>query len=209
MDLHELDEFSEDTIAEIKKGHLIDLAVQAKYDVQYKHYYISPNSRKAFCVMEGPDKESCEAVHREAHGIMACNIVEVVPNYYNLIMGKEILDPDGMHLHGNGKIDTGSRALLLANTTASMLNDQFDNEALNSHYINYSNELNQSVLQHSGREIQSSRMETIYAFNLYRDAAQCGFQLQKRIAKLNEQMSPKKIRFENYHCFECWGTGNT
>jgi hypothetical protein len=48
-------------------------------------------------------------------------------------MGKEILDPDGMHLHGNGKIDTGSRALLLANTTASMLNDQFDNEALNSH----------------------------------------------------------------------------
>jgi AraC-like DNA-binding protein len=39
-------------------------------------------------------------------------------------------------------------------------------------------------------------METIYAFNLYRDAAQCGFHLQKGIAKLNEQMSPKKIRFE-------------
>lgn len=196
MDLHELDEFSEHTIDELKKGHLMDLAIQAKYNVQYKHYYISPNSKKAFCVMEGPDKESCEAVHKEAHGVIACNIVEVTPNYYNLIMGNEIIDPDGMHVHENGNIDTGSRALLLVNTTASMLNEQFESDELNSHYSSYLNDLNQTLLQHGGREIQCSRRETIYAFTLYRDAVRCGFHLQKRITKFNKHFNHKNIRFE-------------
>ena len=77
MDFHELDQFSDETLQQVKEGHKLDLAVQSKYNVEYKHYYISKETKKAFCVMEGPDKESCEAVHREAHGFAACNIVEV------------------------------------------------------------------------------------------------------------------------------------
>jgi hypothetical protein len=39
--------------------------------------------------MEGPDKETCEAVHREAHGNVACSIVQVEPGFYKLLMGDD------------------------------------------------------------------------------------------------------------------------
>ena len=53
MDFHALDEFSDNTIEELRQGHKLDLAVLVKYNIEYKHYYISRENRKAFCVMQG------------------------------------------------------------------------------------------------------------------------------------------------------------
>src|SRR5687768_17028111 len=72
---------------EVKKAHIADEAVQSKYGVIYHQFWINEEEGTVFCLMEGPDKESCAAVHREAHGNMACSIVEVNPGWYKLFMG--------------------------------------------------------------------------------------------------------------------------
>jgi AraC-like DNA-binding protein len=60
-----------------KKSPLPDSTVQQKYGVVYRQYWVNEATGAVFCLMEGPDKESCEALHKEAHGNTACSIMEV------------------------------------------------------------------------------------------------------------------------------------
>ena len=196
MDFHDLAEFSDETIEQLKQGHKLDLAIQSKYNVQYKHYYLSKELRKAFCVMEGPDKESCQAVHQEAHGYVACNIVEVEQNKYGLIMGSESPDPDGMHLHEDGTIDSGLRTILLINTLTSTSNDRLDRTELSRHFLDYTNELHEAQTRFGARGLTSGKSETTWAFTTSISAVRCSFFLQERISHMNEKLKDKKIRFE-------------
>jgi hypothetical protein len=62
---------------EVAKAHAADLATQAKYGVDYKHYWVDEKQGKIFCLVEAPDAESAQRVHREAHGMVAEEIYEV------------------------------------------------------------------------------------------------------------------------------------
>jgi hypothetical protein len=44
---------------------------------QYLHYWLNEVERTVFCLCQAPSKEAAEAVHREAHGGVADEIVEV------------------------------------------------------------------------------------------------------------------------------------
>jgi hypothetical protein len=45
--------------------------------VKYLKYWFDVTTGKAFCLIEAPSKEAAEAVHREAHGNVADEIIEV------------------------------------------------------------------------------------------------------------------------------------
>lgn len=65
------------TPADLAEAHAKDLAVQAKYGVQYIKYFYDAATGKIFCLSEAPSKEAALAVHREAHGNMPDDIFEV------------------------------------------------------------------------------------------------------------------------------------
>ena len=58
-------------------AHARDLEVQEKYGVKYLKYWVDESSGTIFCLVEAPSKEAAEAVHREAHGLMAREIIEI------------------------------------------------------------------------------------------------------------------------------------
>jgi hypothetical protein len=58
-------------------AHEADVKVQAKYGVNYKHYWVDEAAGKVFCLVEAPDKESANKVHSEAHGLVAQKLYEV------------------------------------------------------------------------------------------------------------------------------------
>ena len=75
MDIHQhVPGLTADALA---SAHARDLEVQNKYHVDYKKYWYDEKSGKVFCLVEAPDKESAIAVHREAHGLLADEIIEV------------------------------------------------------------------------------------------------------------------------------------
>jgi hypothetical protein len=51
--------------------------VQEKHGVKYLKYWFDEGSGKAFCLVNAPSKEAASAVHREAHGLVADELVEV------------------------------------------------------------------------------------------------------------------------------------
>ena len=75
MDIHE---HVEGLTAEAVSGaHARDLETQAKYGVKYLNYWYDVDTGKIFCLVEAPNKEAANAVHREAHGLVADQLIEV------------------------------------------------------------------------------------------------------------------------------------
>jgi hypothetical protein len=62
---------------ELAKAHQKDLEVQGKHGVNFQKYWFSEAEGKIFCLCEAPNKEAAEAVHKEAHGGVADEIIEV------------------------------------------------------------------------------------------------------------------------------------
>lgn len=58
-------------------AHKRDLEVQGRYDVNYLRYWYDEGTGKVFCLVQAPSKEAANAVHREAHGGVADEIIEV------------------------------------------------------------------------------------------------------------------------------------
>lgn len=126
MDIHLVGEIS---VEDTRKAHIADLAIQEKYGVTYHQYWFNEEAGTVYCLMEGPDKESCAATHREANGFTACQIVEVEGGMYDLFMGENQKVDHGLVRHEDGRIDTGYRYLLTLDiiaTTGSSGSIDFD-----------------------------------------------------------------------------------
>lgn len=75
MDVHKrVDDLTAEAVA---GAHEMDLAVQAKHGVKYLRYWFNEADGTVFCLCEAPSKEAAQAVHREAHGLVADEIIEV------------------------------------------------------------------------------------------------------------------------------------
>jgi Nickel responsive protein SCO4226-like len=65
------------TAEAVAGAHSRDLEVQGKYGAHFHSYWFDEGTGKVFCLIEAPSKEAAEAVHREAHGLLADEITEV------------------------------------------------------------------------------------------------------------------------------------
>ena len=65
------------TAEAVAGAHEKDLEVQEKHGVKYLKYWFNAEDGSIFCLCEAPNKEAAEAVHREAHGLVADEIIEV------------------------------------------------------------------------------------------------------------------------------------
>jgi hypothetical protein len=61
----------------VAAAHARDVEVGPKHGVTYMRYWFDETTGKIYCLAEGPSAEACIAVHAEAHGILADEIVEV------------------------------------------------------------------------------------------------------------------------------------
>ena len=66
------------TAAAVADAHQKDLETQAQYGVKYMRYWFDESTGSIFCLVEAPTKEAAMRVHREAHGLVADELHEVV-----------------------------------------------------------------------------------------------------------------------------------
>ena len=75
MDVHDyIDGLTAEAVA---GAHAADLEVQERYGVKYLSYWFDESSGKVFCLVEAPDAEAANRVHREAHGLVADQVIPV------------------------------------------------------------------------------------------------------------------------------------
>jgi hypothetical protein len=59
-------------------AHQKDLETQGAHGVNYEKYWFDEGTGTVFCLIDAPSKEAAVAVHREAHGLVADEITEIV-----------------------------------------------------------------------------------------------------------------------------------
>lgn len=140
MDIHTVDSdaFS---VEDVVKAHMKDLAIQERFGVIQIKYWVNVEAKTLFCLMEGPNKEACNEVHKQSHGNTACNIIEVADDEFNLYLG-EGNNINDLAYTNSGEIDTGYRTILLLNIAD-----------LTGKYDHYINEINRLIDQHNGSHI--------------------------------------------------------
>ena len=74
MDHHKIEGLTAEAVAE---AHQKDLETQYKHGTKALKYWFNEENGDVFCLFDAPNAQAAEAVHREAHGLMADDIVEV------------------------------------------------------------------------------------------------------------------------------------
>ena len=104
LDVHELGP-GKVTAQTVAGAHQKDLATESKYGVDFKAYWLNATEGKIYCLAEAPSAEALNAVHKEAHGLLADRVSEVTADN-----GQWVPTP-GMKLYldvhhlGPGKVD--------------------------------------------------------------------------------------------------------
>jgi hypothetical protein len=75
MDLHDLK--APVTLDEVAKAHCADLETQEEYGVHFLRYWVDEANGRIFCLVDAPDAEAANTVHRKAHGLVADEVVAV------------------------------------------------------------------------------------------------------------------------------------
>jgi hypothetical protein len=65
------------SVADVAEAHRKDLETQDGYGVTYLKYWVDEAAGKIFCLVEADSAEAANAVHREAHGLVADAIYAV------------------------------------------------------------------------------------------------------------------------------------
>jgi Protein of unknown function (DUF4242) len=75
MDVHNIDGGVK--ASDVASAHSADLATQGAHGVDYRRYWVDEEAGKIFCLVDAPDAEAANTVHREAHGLVADEIYPV------------------------------------------------------------------------------------------------------------------------------------
>ena len=65
------------TVEAVADAHRKDVEIQDEYGVEYHRYWFNDETGEVFCLAEAPNKEAAVTVHREAHDLVANEIIEV------------------------------------------------------------------------------------------------------------------------------------
>jgi AraC-like DNA-binding protein len=179
------------SVEDVKNAHIADVAVQSKYGVRYHQFWVNEEEGAVFCLIEAPDKEACAAVHREAHGDVACSIVEVSAGFYKLFMGEGHRIDQGLVTHPDGTPDIGIRNVMVINIQGiTTVTDAAEYAALKPSFK--AKELAVSILsKYQGREVNLLHDDSMVAvFDSPLNALQCALEIEF-------QLSEKRSNREN------------
>jgi len=75
MDVHNIPGVKAEDVA---KAHQEDLKIQDDHGVDYRSYWVDEANGKIFCLVDAPDAEAANTVHRMSHGLVADEVFPVV-----------------------------------------------------------------------------------------------------------------------------------
>ena len=184
MDLHKASDYDvKPTVDEIKRNHIADLEVQDKYGVKFLQYWINEEAGIVFCLMEAPDKESCAAVHREAHGAMPCNIIELQGGDYIAFMGNEgRVNEFDIAETASGGLDTAYRIILVADIISEKNHEQL--------YNSISRVVKETV---GGRPVNRPGGRETIVFTSAMPAIECALKMISEVQNLDDNSNEIRI----------------
>lgn len=188
MDRHDLPGATAEDVARV---HLADLAIQERYDVTYTTYWFDPVTETAFCLVHAPSKEAAETVHREAHGMVAGQIIEVDERSVREFLG-QIVEP----VPGDPWVSTAFRVVLFTDIEDSTTLTQRLGDARAMQVIRDHDEVVRRAINARGGQVVKHTGDGVMAsFLSVTRALETGGALQRELAQRNREAAvPFQVR---------------
>jgi class 3 adenylate cyclase len=139
--------------ADIAAAHVLDAQVQEKYNVHYLTYWFDQSNGSVFCLADAPSAEAAAGVHKEAHGLIANEIIPVEESVVRDFLGR-LTDPPGAGLE-NPPADSAFRTIIFTDIEGSTAQTQKLGDVAAMEYIRKHNEIvRASLREHSGSEVK-------------------------------------------------------
>jgi class 3 adenylate cyclase len=184
MDVHEVG--PDVSAADIAKAHARDVEVQDKYGVHYEKYYFNEKAGKIFCLCHAPNAEAAVQVHKEAHGLLADQIVEVDPAMADLLMGSGEINSAGAAVFDGAnaeKRDPGIRTILFTDIVGSTaMTREVGDEAAMELLAVHDKIVRDALTELGGREVKHLGDGIMASFTSAANAVKCATRVQKEIA---------------------------
>lgn len=180
MDFHLFS--SKVSVDDVIKAHIADVAIQEKYGVKYHQFWVNEEAGSVFCLVEGPDKKTCELVHQMAHGNLACALTEVEEVTFRLMMGAEHHVEQGLVKNMDGKPDPGYRFIVVVSVQGFSGQECPSDEEIPGVPGWARRVVCDTIAGENGREIPWTHDECMIAvFNHAADALRCAVGLQHEL----------------------------
>ena len=195
MDIHNVPGVKADDVA---KAHLQDVKVQHDHGVEYVKYWVNEDKGKIFCLCTAPDADAAAAVHREAHGLLAAQIMEVTPEMAEAFMGAAEVDKGGaVLLPGKNEHDPGTRTVFFTDIVGSTdLTQQLGDDMAMMLLEAHDRIVRDALGANAGREIKHTGDGIMAVFVSAASAIKCGMNVQDNLAehrKANPEL-PLRVR---------------
>jgi Protein of unknown function (DUF4242)/Adenylate and Guanylate cyclase catalytic domain len=165
------------TAAEVAAAHLKDLAIQDRYGVKFLTYWFDEDRGTTFCLVDAPDKETAQQVHREAHGDIAGDVIDVDLSAVEAFLGR-ISDPKPPAPSVSGEM-------------TARLGDRVATELVRAHDAL----VRRALARYAGREVKHLGDGVMASFDSTTAAVECAKAIQKSFARYNRASSePIHIR---------------
>jgi len=188
MDRHDL---SNTTAADVADAHLKDIHAEARFGVRYVTYWFDYDRQTAFCLADGPNRESVTAVHRASHGLVAHEIIEVDARNVEQFMG-----PVREHPPGDAYIDAAFRTIMFTDIEGSTditrrLGDRGAMEVLRVH----DRIVRSALAANGGTEVKHTGDGVLGTFGSVGSAIAAAVEIQRQLSAHNEAtIEPLRVR---------------
>jgi class 3 adenylate cyclase len=174
LDRHQIDGV---TAPEVAAAHELDLNVQDQYGVRYLTYWFDEGEGTVFCLAEGPDREALEKVHREAHGLIADNVIEVGEGPINSFLGDLPRHPPG-----EAYADSAVRAILFTDFCGStQLTQELGDEGFMILLHDHDGIVRSALQRHGGAEVKHTGDGIMASFSSVISAVESGIEIQRAV----------------------------
>lgn len=195
MDFHN---FQGITQVQVDQAHAADLREQGKYGVEYLKYWFNESQGKAFCLVNAPNPEAAQLVHREAHGQMAERIIEVQPELVEAFLGGGEASQSGAVLRPGGagnERDPAIRTILFTDIAGST-NEALGDDAVMARLGVHDSIVRDALAVEDGREVKHTGDGIMASFVSAAAAVRCATRILRALAKHQEEHTeyPLKVR---------------
>lgn len=180
MDRHDI---QKPTAEDVAAAHQADLKVQAHYGAKALTYWFDEQRETAFCLIDAPTADAVRELHREAHGQVPNEVIEVDASMVLRFLGR-VTDPEV--LAGKPIREPGFRAIMFTDMVNStqITNSLGDASALD--VLTKHNEIiRQALLAHDGREVDRAGDGFLTSFVSVSQAIACAVAIQKAFQNYN------------------------
>lgn len=193
MDIHSVDGVTADALT---AAHEADLSVQHKHGTDCLKYWWNEGSGKLFCLFEAPCAEAAQAVHREAHGLLADNIIEVDPDLAEGFLGGGGVNAAGAVVirGGTGSYDTGVRGVLFTDIVGSTELNQRLGDDLAMELVEAHDAIVRGCLATwGGREVKHTGDGIMASFTSPASGVRCGREIQIALQERSKEQDDDQL----------------